>query len=423
MNRFKLMALAAVSVPFVAGQAFAAGYEKSIMWGGRTAGVAGISTPYIMGSQALYFNPAGLVSDNVGQDVSFNISPNWSQFEGPINNNNDVVKSERQMTTPFGLIYGATLNDKIGFGVGGFVSGGSKAVYENVDVGVANAGEVKTDLVVAEISAGVGYKVNDSLKLGAAYRYSFASANLSLISRPGGPFFLNAKLTDLKDDDSAGFRLGAQYKFSERMLVGLTYRSEVKFDAKGKIAYTVLNTGGNASGAPFNLADGDATASTLLPQAATLGVQHNYDVWRALVEVAWTEYSKVKSVMITRPGGTSEVTQEWKDQYNVRLGGEYLAMTWPIRVGYGWTSQVTNTDYARASFTPPGQAHTLTVGTGMTWDVMGMPLQYDIAGEYTMASGKGEGAAAGTATAGSDIRAGDYSASTYGIHLGLTYAF
>src|SRR5690554_2535709 len=108
IKKFKLIALAAVSVPFMAGEAIGGGYEKSIMWGGRTAGVAGIATPYIMGSQALYFNPAGLVSENVGQDISFNISPTWSQFKGPINNTNDQVTSERQLTTPFGVIYGAT---------------------------------------------------------------------------------------------------------------------------------------------------------------------------------------------------------------------------------------------------------------------------------------------------------------------------
>jgi long-subunit fatty acid transport protein len=421
MNRFKLMALAAVSVPFVAGQAFAAGYEKSIMWGGRTAGVAGISTPYIMGSQALYFNPAGLVSDNVGQDVSFNISPNWSQFEGPINDNNDVVKSKQQMTTPFGLIYGATLNDKIGFGVGGFVSGGSKAVYENVDFTgpfAAFSSDVKTDLVIAEFSAGVGYKVNEALKLGAAYRYTFASANFALANRGSGTI-ASVKLTDLKDEDTSGFRVGAQYKATDRMLVGLTYRSSVDFEAKGKMAYSIFGS--------ISQDDVDASAKTTLPQQVTLGVQHNYETWRALAEYAWTEYSKVQNITISAPGATApllravEVQQEWKDQHNIRLGGEYLAMVWPIRVGYGWTSQVTNTDYPRASFTPPGQAHTLTLGTGMTWDVMGMPLQYDIAGEYTMASGTGGTAEAGDTT--DNFRKGDYSATSYGVHVGLTYAF
>jgi hypothetical protein len=61
----------------------AAGFEKSIVWGGRSSGVAGIATPYIQGADALYFNPAGLAGDKEGQTLSFNISPTQSSFKGP----------------------------------------------------------------------------------------------------------------------------------------------------------------------------------------------------------------------------------------------------------------------------------------------------------------------------------------------------
>src|SRR4051812_13441628 len=111
----------------VSSQLFAAGFEKSISWGGQTSGVAGIGSPYIQGSQALFFNPAGLASDRVGQDVSFNISPTSPTFTGPINNANYVETSQNTIITPFGLIYGNTLTEHLGIGIGAFVSGGSKA--------------------------------------------------------------------------------------------------------------------------------------------------------------------------------------------------------------------------------------------------------------------------------------------------------
>jgi len=104
---------------------WASGYEKSIVWGGRSAGLAGIATPYMQGSQALYFNPAGLVSDKVGQDVSLNLSPTWSQFKGPINDSSAQSTSDRKMLVPFGAMYGMTVNENLGFGVGVYVSGGS----------------------------------------------------------------------------------------------------------------------------------------------------------------------------------------------------------------------------------------------------------------------------------------------------------
>ena len=55
------------------------------MWGGDTSGVAGIATPYIQGSEAVYFNPAGLANDKAGaQDVSLNVSPTMAVWKAPI---------------------------------------------------------------------------------------------------------------------------------------------------------------------------------------------------------------------------------------------------------------------------------------------------------------------------------------------------
>jgi len=167
-----------------ASQASAAGYEKSIMWGGRTGSVAGISTSYIMGADALYFNPAGLVRDASGHDLSLNISPVLSSFSGPYNNNNDTPTSSTNFSTPLSLIYSNTLNDKWAFGVGGFISGGSKVTYDNIDFpGLSGTPSTKTDLQIAELSVGVGYKVNEQFKVGAAYRYTMARASFAFFNR------------------------------------------------------------------------------------------------------------------------------------------------------------------------------------------------------------------------------------------------
>ena len=61
----------------LAGQASASGFEKSIMIGGKSAGLAGIATPWVQGAEALYFNPAGLASDKPGGEVALDISPTW----------------------------------------------------------------------------------------------------------------------------------------------------------------------------------------------------------------------------------------------------------------------------------------------------------------------------------------------------------
>lgn len=424
--RINLKCLFAASTMLMfSAQAVASGYEKSIVWGGRSAGLAGIATPWAEGSTALYFNPAGLVGEKVGHDVSLNVSPTQSKFQGPINSNNDQVTSESKTLYPLSLMYGKTLNDKMGFGVGFYVSGGSYANFEDVAYASPTATpDVKTDLKVYELAAGYAYRVNEALKLGLAWRVVMAEADFSFVQRGTGTL-ANIEVKDMEDTNYAGFKLGAQYKLNEATKLGFTYRSEVKLEAEGKFGGAIYNPG-----PVLTIDETDAKAKTTFPMAATLGVQHDMNEnWKLFGEYAWTQYSKVDKIAvegtITRSGGTfvasnPEIIQEWDDQHNVRLAAEYLGWGMPFRFGYGWTSQVTNDDYARAAFTAPGDAHTLTLGSGRT---LNENLQLDAGLEYTWIEGEGNGAAAGTTGAGNDIRAGDYTTSNWALHLSAAYSF
>ncbi len=425
--------MAAVVAIFSSTAAFGAGFEKSIVWGGRSAGLAGIATPWVQGAEALYFNPAGLVSDKAGRSVIFDVSPTSSQFKGPINNNNDESVSERKLSTPLALIYGATVSEKLGYGVGAFVSGGAQAFYNDVDFSAATGykSELKTDLQIAEISAGVGYKVAEDFKLGLAWRFVTAQADFSFVKRSGSPTatsFVNAKLTGLKDTEAVAFRLGGQYKLNESTELGFGFRSEVNFEASGKVSGQVVSPATALAAANPAIAEADATARTTFPMAFTLGASHKLNEELNLFgEYSWTQYSRVGEIPIQTTSatiGNTSLLTDWRDQHSLRFGGEYLALAWPVRFGYGFTSTVTNPDYARATFTPPGPAHTLTVGTGNVVKMDENELKYDFGFEYTMTSGDvGDKAAAGTATAGRDIRNATYSAFAYILHLGLAYLF
>ena len=357
-----IFALVALVAGFMTStQAHAAGYEKSIMFGGKTGSMAGISTSYIEGADALYFNPAGLIAKAPGQQLSLNVSPVWSKFSGPYNNNNDSVDSAQNFATPLSMIYSNTLNEQWAFGVGGFISGGSKVTYDNIDVpGFTGNPSTKTDLQIGELSAGVAYKPTSAWKFGAAYRYIMARANFSFFNRAYGTTgptagqivgLANANLNDLKDQESA-FKLGAQWSPSETTHIGLTYRSEVMLRASGSVDGTFY--GRSAFGIPqSSISNGSATANTSFPQAVTLGADHSFsDTWQGLAEVAWTNYARVDAVGVQTDGanftvagqpksvGNTQLTQNWKDQYNIRLGGNYMGWSWPVRFGYGLTTQV-----------------------------------------------------------------------------------
>ena len=430
-----LALLMAATLPgLIIDQANAAGFEKNVFWGAREAGVAGIGSPSTTGSKALYFNPAGLAQDEPSHQISLDVSPTWSQFRGPINYQNEEAASTTSLTTPFGLMYGGAVDSQLGWGVGFYASGGNRAVYEDVPFSGTDAqkANVKTSLTITEVAAGIGYRVTDNLKIGAAWRGVMGNADVAFVSplsdSPSTSTFVNLEVNGLKATNFTGFKLGAQYKFNEKTSLGLTYRSEVTLKGDGTYG------GKLSAGSVFPIDEKSATGEIIFPMAINLGLQHEYEQWRALAEYVWTQYSRVSEIVFEQaatanngaiPLGSPRLKTNWKDQHSIKLGGEYFGMAWPIRFGYVWTSQVTDAPYARATFTPPGMSHTFTLGTGQDFTVGDRPLRFDTAVDYTFSSGDGEGASAGqpaTAT-GSTTRAGTYKATSYAIHLGLSYAF
>lgn len=417
-----LIVLSVVSL--ISENALAAGYEKNIMWSGRFGGQAGNAVSVVEGSESLYWNPAGLVSSRLGHDVSVNLSPVYSRFQGSISADGENRKSKEQTLLPFGLMYGMTPNEKWGFGVGGYVSGGSAAKYDSVPISTFTLRPtVESKIQLIEIAAGAAYKINDQWKVGAAWRGGFVDAKFS--SAAATPFTVPAagvaltasQLSDLQGEEMLGFKFGAQFTPSDVWGLGLALRTEYDFELDGEVAGQRETT--LAPGAITTLAGGPATVKSRFPMQVNLGGHWMVvpEAWRAYAEYGFTEYSRVKTLEINATlAGTAvpNITQNWKDQHHLRLAGEFLRSNWPIRFGYVYTSQVAPEEHARATFSAPGSGNSLTIGTGRRF--MEDRLRFDSAFEYSWINGD----------VGNDVTpalGGDYETIGYALHLGLAYMF
>jgi long-subunit fatty acid transport protein len=410
----------------------AAGYEKSIMWGGKSAGLTGIATPYTSGGEAVYFNPAGLAGDKVGSDASFYISPSWNSERGPFDNNNTIIASENGMITPPALFYGRTVNDKWGYGVGFYSAGGLVVNYNDVAysgaAGPVSLSHINADLKLFEFSPGVGYKVNDKLKVGAAWRMEIAEASFAFAQRlpgTGGAFLLNAEVNDVKAQSYEGLKFGAQYKFNEKHSFSFVYRSPTVIQGKGKFGGTLRRP--TIAGGDVAIDKSSVKVGTEFPQQVTLGAMHKLsDTWNLFEEYTWTDYSKVDHITldgtITVPAVFSaeatDMKQQWHDQQNIKVAAEYLGFAMPIRFGVQWVNAVTAKDMARLTSTPPGDGFGVSLGTEYKPKEN---LTLSVAGEYAKLEGDATGAAPGDAT--SDFRAGKVTGFSSAIHLGAQYEF
>lgn len=400
---FAMSPLTSALTVFSFATAHAGGFEKNVMWSGRYAGQAGAAAANVEGSESLYFNPAGLVRGSKFLEVTANLSPTISQYEAPITTSNKSVKAEEGMSPIFGLTAKYTLNEKISLGAGFYVAGGTHVLYKNVNVGTP--ADFESNIQATEASLGLGYKVSDQLRLGLAWRLTMVNATFNY-GAPSPPVAVTNK--GLEGFQFTGFRLGAQYSAHPDLELGMSYRSGVEFEVKGRT---------NISLGP---ASGDVSVESSLPQQLTLGAAYKVNSdWSAFGEYVWTNYSAIQEFEFDRVGAgalqDTAIAANWNDQHNIRLAGEYRGLGLPIRAGYVFTTSAVPTRYAQATFSTPGLAHTLTAGSGFSLLQNKLILNGSL--EYSFSSAK---VTNNINTTGGN---GDYSSTAMAAHLGATYSF
>lgn len=416
----------------VGDSAFAAGYERTISWSGKHAGLAGAGVT-ANGAEALYFNPAGLAAART-VEISANLSPTSLSSQGPVFAPNQTLNANSSGVTPvFGALGAVPLAPGLSIGLGAFVSGGAKSQYTGLDVSALGLTAIKpnatSNVTLVEYSLGLAYELAPGLKLGAAWRV------LNVSGRFETPVMVNATtmaalaLNDLSQTKPTGFRFGLQYD-GKGFGLGANVRTPVAFQLSGTAAGQ-LETAALA-GTLIPLAGGPVTVSNNFPLQITFGGYTDIvpNVLRCYAEYGFTRYTENKTLGLTGtlqgppPIGvidlsTRSIDQSWDDQHVGRVALQYNPTeTTAIRAGYAYTSAVTPKARAKATFASPGAGHGIAVGLGQK--MMAGMLDLDVAADYSFASGV---VAAADLPAGSDTRPGDYSSSALALHGGVTYRF
>ena len=395
MIRFQKLGALSLAALLSASTAFAAGFEKSQTWSASAASQASAVVGSVSGADALYFNPAGLASTSGTGDVSLNFSPTFSKFSGT-NPLQTVSMDGKSGFSPVGaLLASYRVTPQMVIGLGYYVSGGTKAKFEDINYTAGNsivgagvpgtAFTTEANLALTEAALGLGYEVMPGLRVGAAYRLLMVNADLQTVKFATTPTNLYAQV-GVKDISQTrpGFKFGAQYESQDKSWgVGADYRSQVSFNAEGDYTQTAYAAG---TGSNLGTTTGKAHVANTFPwQLAVGGFMQTGENLRTSLEYSYTNYNVDKELVITGPTATSAITQNWKNMHIARIGFDYSGMAMPIRFGYAYTSAVTPNDYPRSTFASPGTGHAVVIGSGLNFGA----IDFDYALEYSWASGTG----------------------------------
>ena len=385
------MALTAAAVLSVL-SANAEGYQINSQ-SSRQWGMAHTGTALKLGAESMTFNPAGLVYMNSKYDISLGtiLIKSKVKFE------QDAYKHETDnpLSTPIFGHFGYKVNDKFAVGVNITNPAGNSLVWGDNWAGATHIQDVS--LKSFNVQPTVSYKINDRFSIGAGLMIDFGSfeqrkglvaANAfnglgtlagglsammpSLAPLPGMIQSFNGQVPvgiELEGSSKVayGFNIGALFNVTDKLTLGVNYRSKVKLSVDGgeaelehandnaeavinaiksfdttplqglesagaipagtvatlKGTQTQLATLGYLDGAEFS-------ASMPIPSILSVGLAYQpNDAWTVTGEAQITGWSAYEKMDITFKTAAGEILQssvkDYKNTVCVRLGAQYVA--------------------------------------------------------------------------------------------------
>ncbi len=323
--------------------AFAGGYQVRLQ-GQKQTGMGLIGTPFNLGASSIFFNPGALSMMENKYSFSLGVNPIFSRALFMQKASDNYARTDNKTGTPF-YVYGAgKITDKITVGLGVYTPFGSTATWDDDWYGKYLIRDIS--LKSFFIQPTVSYKVNDKLGIGAGFTYVIGDVKLSKAI----PY--NNASSELKGSASnIGFNVGIYYKPTEKLSVGIDYRSKVIM----KLEDGDADFSGIPSALSLTIPDKNYFNAELpLPSNLDFGI--SYQVTEKLLlaaevnYVAWSTYDSL--IFKFKENGEvldSYNPRKYKDSWIIRLGGEYaLCEKMILRAGGYYDPSPCNDNY----FTP-----------------------------------------------------------------------
>ncbi|MEA3278030.1 MAG: outer membrane protein transport protein [Pseudomonadota bacterium] len=352
-----------------------AGFYLAEVGSPGSLGTAGVANPTnTFGADASWTNPAGMTGIDeqhilagfqlILPSVKFNSKSAQNTamappLAGPVRGDNGGNAGEVAPVPSF--FYVRPLSDRVRFGfsltgpLGGGVDYGSDFVgrYAIRDVTLIGVG----------ITPSLAYKVTDKLSVGAGVSAIYTAMNQSIAIRQGAPDPALDGRVDFEDLSDWGFQgiLGLTYEFSDRLLLGVVYRSEADTDLEGDVKFENLRIPLPA------MPPSDVEISWTNPQWLEAGLRYRLNDETALFfNLGWQEWSKFsQNVLSFDNDRVTTLDRNWDDTWHagiavahelsassvVSLGLSYdsspvkdadrtldfpLDETWKLSAAYGW---------------------------------------------------------------------------------------
>jgi long-chain fatty acid transport protein len=240
---------------------------------------------------------------------------------------------------------------------------------------------MKSDVKTFNITPMIGWQPVPEFTIGVGFQLQYIKGTLTKAidfgtigaanHMPGSvPGAMDGYVALKAQDWGEGFIIGAEWKPTENLSLGLSYRSEIKNTLKGTESFTLDQAGIGAflKAHTGMFADGPATAGFTTPYVVTFGAK-----WQAtekftiLVGADYTGWDSFQNLTAhsSNPVQADDVSvMNWKNSWYGSLGVEYKPnQDWTLRLGTAYDETPT-VDVYRTPGIPDGSRYWFSGGVG-----------------------------------------------------------
>lgn len=382
----------------------AEGYQLNTQ-SARQLGMGHIGTALKLGSESMLFNPAGLSFMNGNVDLSVGATGIFSKVT--YTSGTYTAQTDNPAGTPIFGYAGFKITDFLYAGISLTNPAGNSLVWPDNWYGSHLVQNISLKVFSAQPT--ISFKLSEKLSIGAGLMVNFGEFDMNkgllpvnglngYLASPVFPAPYKAIITNAtgltpvsanlagKTDISYGFNIGILYNPTEKLSIGLSYRSKVMMSVNNgtttlsyatpelksliktlSIAPASTNPLYNPSIAAVSSLDGqNFTAQLPVPSNTNLGVAYKAtDKLLVSAELQYVGWKAYDTLTIRFPSIKSVTPKNFKNTMIYRIGGEYKA-TEKITARLGFVYDTTPVDLTQYGPESPG-SNKISVTAGMTY--------------------------------------------------------
>ena len=337
--------------------------------GQKQQAMASAGTGLLMDGAALFFNP-GAAGHLEGSSVNASFTPIFANVLFEENGTYETARTDNPMGTPFSFygVFKKNSESKLAAGLAVYTPFGSTVQWENGWMGRFALTRLKLKSIFFQPT--VSYKINDKFGIGGGFVVCYGNVGLEKdipVMGDGNPTTGDSYASASLSGSALGYgaNVGVYYRPSDKLSVGLTYRTQVNMSVDdGQATFNVPEA------LEENFPDGPFSSSLPLPQVASLGIGYcpndklslafdvNFVGWKAYDTLAFDYATNTTSLVDTKSA------RMYENSFSFRLGGEYkVTQTWALRGGVHYGITPVQDGYVTPE-TPDNNRISITAGTG-----------------------------------------------------------